>query len=267
MAPTRYVAHRGGAALWPENSMLAFRNAIAAGAQLLEMDVHRAADGAVVVIHDPTLERTTSGRGPVCTHTSAELRRLRLRDSTGALTDEWVPTLGEVIALAAPAGVALLVEIKTPGPAVHYERTEEGLRGIPGARYEGLEQRILEELAAAGLSQRSMLMAFNPAVVAEIRARAPRQGTVLLVDRHHVESAGGRAVDAVQWAATAQVTYLGLHHTLCDPAVVAAARVARIGIGVFTVNDEADMRRLAALGVDVIITDRADLIPRPAAQM
>jgi glycerophosphoryl diester phosphodiesterase len=244
MAPTRYVAHRGGAALWPENSLLAFKNAIAAGARLLEMDVHQAADGTVVVIHDPTLDRTTNGTGPVAAHTSAELRALRLRDTSGALTQEWVPTLAEVLALAAPVGVALLVEIKTP-------------------RYEGLEQRILGELAAAGVSERSMLMAFNPAVVAEVRARAPRQGTVLLVDRHHVEKARVRPVEAVRWAVTAGVTYLGLHHTLCDTAVVEAAHTAGIGIGVFTVNDEADMRRLAGLGVDVIITDRADIIARP----
>jgi len=262
MAPTRYVAHRGGAALWPENSLLAFRNAIGAGARLLEMDVHQAADGAVVVIHDPTLDRTTNGSGPVAARTSAELRALRLRDVSGALTEEWVPTLGEVLALAAPAGVSLLVEIKTPGPAVQYLRTGHGVRMTPGPRYEGLEQRILDELAAAAVSERSMLMAFNPAVVAEVRARAPRQGTVLLVDRHHVEKAGVPALEAVQWAAAAGVTYLGLHHTLCDAAVVDAAHAAGIGIGVFTVNDEADMRRLADLGVDVIITDRADIISR-----
>jgi glycerophosphoryl diester phosphodiesterase len=262
MAPTRYVAHRGGAALWPENSLLAFRNAIAAGARLLELDVHQAADGAVVVIHDPTLDRTTNGRGPVAARTSAELRALRLRDMTGALTEEWVPTLAEVLALAAPAGVALLVEIKTPGPAVQYQRAADGIRMTPGPRYAGLEQKILDELAAAAVSERAMLMAFNPAVVAEIRARAPRQGTVLLVDRHHLEKAGVGGVEAVQWAVAAGVTYLGLHYTLCDGPVVDAARTAGIGIGVFTVNDEADMRRLAELGVDVIITDRADLIPR-----
>jgi glycerophosphoryl diester phosphodiesterase len=263
MAPTRYVAHRGGAALWPENSLLAFKNAIAAGARLLEMDVHQAADGTVVVIHDPTLDRTTNGTGPVAARTSADLRALRLRDASGALTEEWVPTLSEVLALAAPAGVALLVEIKTPGPAIHYVRAEDGVRITPGARYEGLEQRILDELAAAAVRERSMLMAFNPAVVAEVRARAPAQGTVLLVDRHHVEKAGVRPVEAVQWAVSAGVTYLGLHYTLCDAAVVEAARTAGIGIGVFTVNNEADMRRLADLGVDVIITDRADIISRP----
>ena len=61
--PTCYVAHRGGAAQWPENSLTAFRNAIAMGARVLEMDVHLTADGAVAVIHDATLDRTTSSRG------------------------------------------------------------------------------------------------------------------------------------------------------------------------------------------------------------
>ena len=55
--PTRYVAHRGGAAQWPENSLTAFRNAIALGARVLELDVHLTADGVVAVIHDPTLDR------------------------------------------------------------------------------------------------------------------------------------------------------------------------------------------------------------------
>ena len=60
---TRIAAHRGGAALWPENSLLAFRNAIALGADFIEFDVHLSKDGEVIVIHDPTLERTTNGYG------------------------------------------------------------------------------------------------------------------------------------------------------------------------------------------------------------
>ena len=62
--PTRYVAHRGGAAQWPENSLTAFRKAIALGARVLELDVHLTADGVVAVIHDPTLDRTTSRHRP-----------------------------------------------------------------------------------------------------------------------------------------------------------------------------------------------------------
>ena len=61
---TLLAAHRGGSLLWPENSLLAFRNAVALGADFIEFDVHLSRDGEVVVIHDPTLDRTTSGSGP-----------------------------------------------------------------------------------------------------------------------------------------------------------------------------------------------------------
>ena len=256
----RYVVHRGGAALWPENTLLAFRNAIALGARTLEFDVHGTADGDVAVIHDPTVDRTTNGTGAVAGLTVAALRGLRIRTREGTLTDAWVPTLGEVLSLAAPAGVTLLVEIKTPGAAVGYERIGGVVTATPGARYEGLEARVLARLREAGVVERSILMAFNPAVVAEVRALAPRQMTALLVERHHVEAAGATSTEPVAWAARAGANFLGIHYAVCDAAMVAAARAAGIALGVFTVNEETDLRRLAALGVDVIISDRADLV-------
>ncbi len=263
---TRYVAHRGGASLWPENSLTAFRNAIALGARILELDVHLTADGTVAVIHDPTLERTSSGRGPIAACRAADLRRARLRGPDGAPTDDGVPTLDEVLALAAPAGVALLVEVKTPGPAVRYERRGERAVAVPGPRYEGLEARVLALLRGAGIAERSFVMAFNPAVLAEVRALAPAQPTTLLVDRRHVEESGARPVETVDWVSEARASFLGLHYSLCDAAVVGAAHQAKIGVGVFTVNDEPTMRGLAALGVDVIISDRADLVARLQAE-
>lgn len=259
---TRYVVHRGGAALWPENSLLAFRSAIALGARLLEFDVHLTADGDAAVIHDPTLDRTTNASGSVAARTAAELQRVRLKGPDGALTGEWVPTLGEVLALAGPTGVTLLIEIKTPGPAVHYVRRSSRVEPAPGPRYPGLERRVVEALAHAGLASRAFILAFNPAVLAEVHALSPTMATALLVDRHHLEAAAVPATEAVGWAAGARASFLGLHHTLADAEVVAAARGAGIALGVFTVNDETAMRRLAALGVDVIISDRADLVQR-----
>jgi glycerophosphoryl diester phosphodiesterase len=264
--PTRYVAHRGGAAQWPENSLTAFRNAIALGAQVLELDVHLTADGVVAVIHDPTLDRTTSGHGPVGRATAADLRSARLRGRDGVLTDDHVPTLDEVLALAAPAGVAMLVEIKTPGQDVRYERRGEQAVAVPGPRYEGLERKVLDVLGAAGMAGRAYVMAFNPAVLAEVRALAPTQATTLLVDRRHVVDSGARAVDTVTWATEARANFLGMHYSLCDASVVEAAHRAKIAVGVFTVNDEATMRRLAGLGVDVIISDRADLVTQLQAE-
>ncbi|MBI1847232.1 MAG: hypothetical protein HY294_05330 [Candidatus Rokubacteria bacterium] len=263
--PTRFVAHRGGAALWPENSLLAFRNALAAGAGMLELDVHLTRDGEVAVIHDPTLDRTSTGTGALRDCTVADLRAVRLRARDGTVTDEHVPTLGEVLVIAAPTAAVLLVEFKGPGRAVRYERDGERVRAVPGERYEGLEAKVVEALREAGVAGRAMLMAFNPAVLAEVRRLVPEQPTALLVDRQHVAEPGAANADTVAWAQQAGATFLGMHWTLCDESVVAAARRAAVMVGVFTVNDELTMRRLAALGVDVIITDRPDLVPKDLA--
>lgn len=259
-----YVAHRGGAARWAENSLTAFRGALAAGAKLVELDVHLTADGEVAVIHDPTLERTSTGHGPLATCTVADLRRARLRDADGALTADCVPTLREVLEVVAPSGAGLLVEIKTPGAAVVYQRSGERVEPVPGPRYPGLERKVLDTLAQAECRGRAIVMAFNPAVVAEVRALAPEQPTALLVDDHHVQEARVAPMMALQWARAAGANSLGLHHTLCDAALVKAAHEAGILVGVFTVNDADTMLRLESAGVDLIITDRPELIPTQA---
>jgi len=246
---TRIAAHRGGAALWPENSLLAFESAIALGSDLLELDVHLTRDRAIAVIHDATVERTTDGTGSVASLTGADLRRLRLRGPAATLTAEHVPTLDEVFAAAAasPAPVGLLVEVK--GPAA-------------GVRYDGLEELILAALARAGLQARATVMAFNPEVIARVRALAPRARTTLLVSHGAVERAGARPEQTVDWAVAAGVTDLGLEHTLVDERVVATARAASLALGVWTVNDPTAIRRMLDLGVDIVTTDRPDLASR-----
>ena len=260
----RYVAHRGGAARWPENSLTAFRGALAAGATILELDVHLTADGEIAVIHDATLDRTTVETGPVSACTAADLRRARLRASDGTVTEDSVPTLAEVLALVAPTGAGLLIEIKTPGPAVRFARRAQDVERMAGPRYEGLERKVLDMIAAAGCAERCVLMAFNPAVVAEVRRLAPGQPTTLLVDRD-VTDVGVKPLETVTWAREAGVTFLGLHHSLVDDSLVRAAHDAGIAVGVFTVNDVETRDRLAKAGVDVIITDRPELIPADAA--
>ncbi|HEV8615696.1 MAG TPA: glycerophosphodiester phosphodiesterase family protein [Methylomirabilota bacterium] len=256
----RLAAHRGGAALWPENSLRAFANAIALGCDLVEFDVHSTADGQIVVIHDHLLERTTDGTGPVAARTAAELRALRLRGPDGALTGEHVPMLDEVLAVVAPSRAGILLEVKGPQRLdVLYERAPGGARAVAGARYEGLEDRVLDALARAGVGERTSVMAFNPDLIARVRALAPAQLTTLLVGHAHVMLVEGRPEDSIAWAARVGAGAAGLQHTLVNEAVMDAARAAGLGVGVWTVNDEAAMRRLAALGVDVITTDRPDL--------
>src|SRR5437660_229957 len=100
---TRLAAPRGGARLWPETSLRGFRESLALGADLVELDVHLAADGALAVIHDATLRRTTDRLGRVRTRTAAELRRARLRGPDRRLTTEHLPMLEDAPAIIAAA--------------------------------------------------------------------------------------------------------------------------------------------------------------------
>jgi glycerophosphoryl diester phosphodiesterase len=246
---TRIAAHRGGAALWPENSLLAFQSAIALGSDLVELDVHLTRDQAVAVIHDATFDRTSDGSGPVAAATADDLRRLRLRGRDRALTAEHVPTLDEVLAVvsAAPKPMGLLVEVKEPGG---------------GRRYEGLEELILAALARSGLQAQATVMAFDPRAVARVRELAPRARTSLLVDRAGLDRVGARSEQVIDWAAAAGVTDLGLEHVMVDEGLVRAAHAAGLALGVWTVNDADTIRRMLDLGVDIITSDRPDLAKR-----
>jgi glycerophosphoryl diester phosphodiesterase len=109
-------AHRGGAGPGlPENCLATFAATVGATWAMLEIDLRRTKDGAIVLMHDATLDRTSNGTGPVAARTLAELRSLRLKDSKGQLTDHGIPTLDEAITWA--RGKALLVLDRKEVPA------------------------------------------------------------------------------------------------------------------------------------------------------
>ena len=129
------AAHRGGAALWPENSLLAFRNALALGVDCLESDVHLTADGELVILHDPTLDRTTTGTGPVAERRLADLTSVRLRARDGTVTDEPLPTLGQLLDVlgSIPRPAAARDQGRRVPPALCGDRGQ-GARPRPRAR-------------------------------------------------------------------------------------------------------------------------------------
>ena len=241
------AAHRGGAALWPENSLLAYRGALALGVDLLETDVHLTADGEVVVLHDPTLDRTTTGAGPVRDARRADLAPLRLRASDGSATQEPLPTLVELLALLRPGPAELLLEIKV---------------GPQRQPYPGIEAKTLAHVRAAGVLDRVIVMAFEAETLRRVRALDPQVRMALLVSRSRVTGEGGGPAAPVRWATEAGATHLGIDHRVVEAGVVAAARHAGLKVAVWTVNDESDLRRVLDLGVDVVITDRPDLALR-----
>jgi glycerophosphoryl diester phosphodiesterase len=240
------AAHRGGALLWPENSLLAYRNALALGVDFLETDVHLTADGEVVIVHDPTLDRTTTAQGPVRDAKLADLVSVRLKAADGTVTAEPVPTLRELLDLMRPASARLLLEIKVG----------------PGRQpYGGIEEKVLALVREAGLLERVLIMAFEDDTLRRIRTLEPRVRLVLLVSRARAERVAA-AREIIRLVSAVGATDLGIDHRALTPDVVAAARAERVRVAAWTVNEEADIRRAIALGVDVVITDRPDLARR-----
>jgi glycerophosphoryl diester phosphodiesterase len=241
------AAHRGGAALWPENSLLAFRSALALGVDALEFDLHLTADGEVVVLHDPTLDRTSTGNGSVRDLKLANLADIRLKTREGAVTGERVPTFAQVLDLVAPTSAEILPEIKVDANR---------------QRYDGIEEKVLALIRARSFMARTTIQAFQVETIRRVRELEPKARTMLLVARGDVERDRARPAEAVRRARELGATDLGMNHRLLDADVMSAARAAGIRVSAWTVNEEADIRRMIDLGVDVVMSDRPDLAKR-----
>ena len=236
------AAHRGGSLLWPENSLLAFRNALALGADFIEFDVHLSRDGEVMVIHDATLDRTTTGAGPVRDRSVTELKSVRLKDRSGAVTAESLPTLDEVVAVAAQAKRRMLLEIKVDAAK---------------ARYPGIEEKVLAILDRQAMTASTVVMAFEAPTWRRVRELRPDVATCALYSARTL----GRSSLATELETlrAAGVRFIGVEHTVVDAGAVAQAQRAGIGLGAWTVNNPADMQRMIEAGVTIVITDQPDV--------
>ncbi|HKJ00443.1 MAG TPA: glycerophosphodiester phosphodiesterase [bacterium] len=242
------AAHRGGARLFPENTLEAFREATERyGCRFLELDARGSRDGVPVVIHDATLERTTDGSGPVHAQELAALQRLDagygFHNAAGEA--EWagrgvrIPTL-EAVLRAFPQHV-LSIEIKQEEPP--------------------LEAAVVAVIRRCGMEGRVVVGSTHHAVFQRVRALAPELPTFY-------SRRSGTLFFLALWSGLSR-WYRPPHNVLEIPARLGALqlitprvmRVARrLGLPVlpWTVNDAAEMERLLALGVDGIITDRPD---------
>ena len=242
------VAHRGGADLAPENTMAAFRIALEYHAEAVELDVHLSADDELVVIHDRRLSRTTDGNGDVHDH---RLEILRTFDASqgrngGLVGPQHIPTLDEVLTLVGDAA-AIHVEIKT---------------GARRTRYAGIEQQVVEALRRYEVIDSAVVLSFTPEILTTVREIEPRLATCLLIGPRYLVAVGRdetRERRAAELAADG-VSYVGVPKRWLTPRLYASFRNANLGVGVWTVNRTATMRRFAAIGVDFITSDRPDLL-------
>jgi glycerophosphoryl diester phosphodiesterase len=240
-------AHRGGAALAPENTMAAFDNGFACGADGIELDVHLSRDAAVVVHHDETLERTTNGKGLVADRLAAELSRLdagfHFRSADGSYPFRGkgigIPTLREV--LRTYKTVPVIVELK-----------------LPGRR---LAERVVDEIRAANAMDRVSVGSYYEDALQAVRYFAPTIAT-------------GSAKEETRWALYRswigwrlrnapyrefQVPERSGWTRIVSRRFVRYAHRSGLPVKVWTVNTRADIQRLVGWGVDGIITDRPDI--------
>jgi glycerophosphoryl diester phosphodiesterase len=111
------VAHRGDWRNAPENSMLAFKNAAAMGVDVVELDLNKTKDGVIIIMHDQTIDRTTSGKGKPADYTFEEISKLGLRNGLGRVTYNHIPTLKDV--MLALKGKNVMVNLDKSFPYYH----------------------------------------------------------------------------------------------------------------------------------------------------
>jgi len=257
-------AHQGGAREAPSSTLYAFRTALDAGADALEMDVHATSDGHLVVCHDATVDRTTNGHGAISELTLAEVQSLDnaywfvpgevvapgrpdadypLRGRAPSDPELRVPTLEEV--LAEFPGVPLNLDIKQTAPAV--------------APY---EEALADLLRRYGRADDVIVASFNDLATERFRELAPdvwiSPGTM----------GTGTFVGAVRRGedpppmhhAALQVPTQFAGVVIVDEAMVAAAHSAGLALHVWTIDEREEMDRLLAVGVDGIMSDRPTVL-------
>ena len=234
------LGHRGASAYAPENTLTAFQLALAQGADGLELDVTLSADGVPVVIHDDRVDRTTDGRGAVNDLPLSALKRLEAgyparfgRQFAG----ERIPTLSEVFAAVAPPAI-LNVELK-------HDHS-------PGRR---LAERVVALIHAHGMAKRVIISSFQFSGLRKVKALDPELPVGLLYLSALVAP---RLAKCLAGTLPHEAHHPSYERLNADRIAWYYARGWRVNT--WTVNEAADLTRLAAAGVDGLITNRPDVV-------
>ncbi len=226
------IAHRGASGHAPENTLAAFKKAVALGATFIETDLHLSRDAHFVAIHDATANRTTNGQGAVHDLTLAELRRLDAGSWFGSeFAGERIPILEELLEFSKKNDVVFYMELKPDG-------TWGGEHALVGA------------LRESGEIPRTVVICFDPAVVLNLRKIEPTLMTGLLYD--------GQVENPIDKAVEIGARQLVVRGDLVTPAMIAQAQKKDLQVVCWTVNHPAHMRMLMAAGVDGIMSDYPD---------
>jgi len=251
---TLAIAHQGGRGLWPENTLLAFHRSLDLGVDVLEMDLRATSDGHIVVQHDASVERTTDGRGLVRELTLAQVRELdagyRFAGEAGGVVSHpyrgqglLVPTLLEVLARF-PAS-RLNLEMK--------EFDSELARSLCIA----LRRHGFSEGALVASFDHEPMIAFRDACPEIATSATMREGLVF----YQLDRLGLGSLYRSPAVAFQVPEYFGRIHVI-HPRFLEVARSFNVRVQVWTVNEDEDLARMLAMGVDGIVTDYPDRLLR-----
>lgn len=235
------IAHRGASADAPENTLAAYALAVEYGARLAECDVYLTTDGVPVLFHDGELKRTTTGTGRVVDHSLAELKAL----DAGSWKDpkykgERIPTLVEFLR-AVHGKLRPVIEIK--------------------GKQAGIAAAVIQALRTAEVASNEVIIfSFHREIVAEIGRLDPHLPTTWLISE--VPEQGADFAPLLRQALAARLSAVGVSHEDVSPDLLRHAHECGFPVFVWTVNDEANVKRLASMGVDAIISDRPDRAQR-----
>jgi len=220
----KVLGHRGAPAYEPENTLASFKKAIELGVDQIELDLRFSKDSKLVVIHDEKLDRTTNGKGLVREFTLTELKKL------DAGKGEKIPTLQEVIDLIRDKGIFLQIELKESN----------------------MQRHLLDLIQKNNLEERVMVISFLHEELRKIKELNPKIKTGILI--------GQRSIDPLERLRQLRADAVSMRHTLVNKRLVERLHQNNIELTVWVVNEPRDVRRAIELGVNIIGTDKPDLV-------
>lgn len=243
-------AHRGGAGVWPENTLVAFQGAVELGCTHLETDARMTRDGEIVLFHDERLERTTDGSGPLAALSFAELERLdagyRFSPTPGSYP--WrgrgvrVPRFEELVK-AVPEHVRFNVEIK-----------ERGVADLPSALWAFIRRHRLEDRVIVAAEKHPLIARFRRVSEGRVATSASRRECLQfwLASRLALAHRLPHAYQALQ----IPVSVRDLR--ILTPRLLDSAHGLGIAVHVWTIDEKSEMRELLDSGVDGLMSDYPD---------
>ena len=233
MIPPLRIAHRGasGRGLAPENTLAAFEKALDIGVDMLEIDVRVTGDGQLIVLHDPSLDRTTDCEGIV---RELGIEKIRQADAGHG---ERIPILREVFDLARHRA-PILLEIKS----------------------DFIAELVVQAIAEAQFAEQVVVQSFNPQTVERVKRMAPHLPASLLIGELPTAPSRLRARRLVSQVLEIGANTLSIWHATLTPSLIEEMRKRGVTVWAWTVDEEITMRDLAMMGVQGLVTNYPDVL-------